>query len=79
MMDLAPGKLLTLEIWSAASGTALAGATATGSGDPVVLNVPGPLLDPTYWIRVVGDEAEYCVDTLFQPGNTCLGGGGDPL
>jgi hypothetical protein len=83
MIDQAPGHSLTLEVWDAAGGAPIASVAATPAGDPAVLDIPGPLADPTYWIRVVGvgvaDEAEYCLDTLFQLGDTCLGGGGDPL
>jgi hypothetical protein len=83
MMNPEDGRLLTFQVWDAASGAPLATGTATSAGDPVVLDLTGPLPDPYYWLRIVGsgagDEGEYCLDTRFVSGDSCVGGGGDPL
>ena len=83
MMNPDDGRLLTLEIWDATGGSPLASATAGAAGDPVILDVDGPLADSHYWLRVSGvdptQEGEYCLDPRYVLGDSCLGGGGEPL
>jgi hypothetical protein len=83
MMNPQDGRLLTLEVWDSSGGAPLPGASASSADNPVTIDVPGPLADPYYWLRIVGSspttEGQYCLDTRFVAGNTCSGAGGEPI
>ena len=83
MMNPENGALLTLEIWDAAGGAPLASVTADAVRRPGRDSTRGPahrshLLAADRGRRRTS-EGQYCLDTRFEPGENCTGGGGDPI